>query len=250
MSNGSLDSGARYLIEGFKWLKHPRVRPFVAVPLVVNIIIFASLITWALTGLMAWMESFMAWLPDWLSFLDWILWPLLVLGGLLVSGYLFTMVAILILSPFNALLAEKIEEEITGREVPGLEGFAAALKSFPRSLGRELAKLAYYLPLVLGIAILSFIPPFSLVAPLLWFLLGAWMMSVQYCDYPMDNHQFSFSAVKQRLRRRRMTALGFGGLVSLMSSIPILNFFVVPAAVCGATVFWVRELGQEHHPKG
>jgi len=74
------------------------------------------------------------------------------------------------------------------------------------------------------------------------------MMSVQYCDYPMDNHQFSFAAVKERLRRRRMTALGFGGLVSLMSSIPILNFFVVPAAVCGATVFWVRELGQENHP--
>ncbi len=245
MSDGSLDRGARYLIEGFKWLKHPKVRPFVAVPLIVNTLIFATLLTWGLQRLISWMDAFMSSMPDWLSFLDWILWPLIIVAGLLISGYLFTAVAIILLSPFNALLAEKVEEEMTGKEVEGLEGFAAALKDFPRSLARELAKFAYYLPLLLGVIIISFIPPFSLIAPLLWFLFGAWMMSVQYCDYPMDNHKCSFNQVKERLRRHRMTALGFGGLVSLMSGIPILNFLVVPAAVCGATVFWVRELARE-----
>jgi CysZ protein len=38
--------------------------------------------------------------------------------------------------------------------------------------------------------------------------------------------------------------MGFGGLVALCASIPIVNFFVVPAAVVGATLLWCEELNQ------
>jgi CysZ protein len=92
--------------------------------------------------------------------------------------------------------------------------------------------------------ILIWIPPFTALAPLLWFLLGAWMMAVQYVDYPVDNHQRNFQAVKSVLRGRRLSSLGFGGVVALVSGVPILNFFVVPAAVCGATLFWCEELAE------
>ncbi|MFB3077428.1 MAG: sulfate transporter CysZ, partial [Lysobacterales bacterium] len=181
-------------------------------------------------------------IPDWLSFLRWLIWPVVALTLAIITGYLFTVVAILIASPFNALLAEKAEELIRGKPVAGLEGFAQAIAGFPRAMGRELVKFAYYLPLVLVVFVLSLIPPVTAVAPVLWFLLGAWMMAVQYVDYPMDNHLLSFAEVKQVLRQRRLSSLGFGGLVALVSAIPILNFFVVPAAVCGATLFWCEEL--------
>jgi CysZ protein len=36
--------------------------------------------------------------------------------------------------------------------------------------------------------------------------------------------------------------MGFGGLVALCASVPVVNFFVVPAAVVGATILWVEEL--------
>ena len=72
----------------------------------------------------------------------------------LATGYLFTAVAILIASPFNGLLAEKAEEIITGQEVQGPETIAQAFMIFPRAIGRELVKFAYYLPLLL-IVILS-----------------------------------------------------------------------------------------------
>ncbi len=234
--------GAGCLVRGAKMLRHPRLRPFVIVPLVVNILIFGSLIGWGLTNLIAWVDSWMAWLPDWLSFLEWILWPLIGITMALLTGYLFTAVALLIASPFNALLAEKAEELITGREVQGLEGLGPALMSVPRGIFREIAKLIYYIPMALFILIVSFIPAVNALAPFLWLLLGAWMMSLQFVDYPMDNHQLSFRDVRVAVAERRLSSLGFGGLVAACAGIPIVNFFVVPAAVVGATILYVEEL--------
>lgn len=223
-------------------LSHPKLRPFVLVPLTINVLIFGSLISWGLSNLIDWVNSWMAWLPEWLSFLEWILWPIIGLTVALVTGYLFTAVALLIASPFNALLAEKAEELITGQPVQGLEGLGAALMSVPRGIFRELAKLVYYLPMALMVLIISFIPAVNAIAPLLWLLLGAWMMSLQFVDYPMDNHQFSFKDVRIAVADRRLSSLGFGGMVAALASIPIVNFFVVPAAVVGATILYVEEL--------
>jgi CysZ protein len=234
--------GANCLVRGAKLLRHPKLRPFVIVPLVINILIFGSLITWGLGNLVAWVDGWMAWLPEWLSFLEWILWPLIGIAVALVTGYAFTAVALLIASPFNALLAEKAEELITGEPVAGLEGLGAALMSVPRGIFRELAKLIYYIPMAVFVLIVSFIPAVNAVAPLLWFLLGAWMMSLQFVDYPMDNHQRSFRDVRAAVARERLSSLGFGGLVAACASVPIVNFFVVPAAVVGATILYVEEL--------
>jgi len=234
--------GAGCLVRGGKMLSHPRLRPFVIVPLIVNVVIFGSLISLGLGWLVDRVDSAIAWLPDWLAFLEWILWPLIGIAVALVTGYAFTAVALLIASPFNALLAEKAEELITGRPVAGLEGLGAAIASVPRGIFRELAKIIYYIPMALFVLILSFIPALNAIAPLLWFLLGAWMMSLQFVDYPMDNHQRSFRDVRIAVAERRLSSLGFGGLVAACASIPIVNFFVVPAAVVGATILYVEEL--------
>ena len=234
--------GARCLVRGGELLLHPKLRPFVIVPLIVNVVIFGSLIGWGLSNLVDWMNSLMAWLPGWLSFLEWILWPLVGIATALVTGYLFTGLALLIASPFNALLAEKAEELITGKPVQGLEGLDAALLSVPRGILREISKLLYYVPMALFVLIVSFIPGINIAAPFLWFLLGAWMMSLQFVDYPMDNHQASFREVRMAVADQRLSSLGFGGLVAACAGIPIVNFFVVPAAVAGATILYVEEL--------
>jgi len=243
---GSLSEGIGYFTRGLTLLRHPRLRPFVLIPLLINIVIFGSLITYTVSYVDAVMTSWLNAIPDWLSWLSWLIWPLLVLSLALVTGYLFTAVAILIASPFNGLLAEKAEEIVTGQPVQGPETILQAFMIFPRSIGRELVKFLYYLPLLLIVLVLSWIPPFSMVAPVLWFIFGAWMMAVQYVDYPMDNHMTDFKDLKEVLRERRLSSLGFGGVVALVSGIPVLNFFVVPAAVCGATLFWCEELAREH----
>lgn len=241
---GNIAHGAGYLVRGAKLLKQPTLRNFVFIPLLVNILIFGGLIWYGLSYLDALMEDWLNKIPDWLDFISWIIWPVIGLTVSLVTGYLFTAVALIIASPFNALLAEKAEELVTGKPVDSLEGLGAALMAMPRGILRELSKLLYYLPMAVFVLILSFIPVLSLVAPVLWFLLGAWMMSIQFVDYPMDNHQLSFGDVKEAVRSRRLSSMGFGGVVALCAGIPVINFFVVPAAVVGATLLWCEELNQ------
>ena len=112
------------------------------------------------------MHRLMGWIPSWLSFLEWILWPLVGLAASLFTGYLFTAVAILIASPFNALLAEKAEELITGEQVDSLEGIGAALAAVPRGIMREIRKLLYYLPMFAFVLVLTFIPVINVVSPI------------------------------------------------------------------------------------
>lgn len=241
---GNVAQGADYLVRGAKLLKHPSLRLFVLIPLLVNIVIFGGLIWYGLSYLTDMMEGWLSVIPGWLDFIKWIIWPLVGLTVSLATGYLFTAVALIIASPFNALLAEKAEELVTGKPVDSLEGLGAALAAMPRGILRELSKLLYYVPMAVFVLILTFIPGLNAVAPVLWFLLGAWMMSIQFVDYPMDNHQLSFADVKEAVRSRRLSSMGFGGVVALCTGIPVVNFFVVPAAVVGATLLWCEELDQ------
>jgi CysZ protein len=242
---GDIGRGIRYLRRGAGMLSHPSLRLFVIVPLVINIVIFATLFTVGFGYITVMIDWLMAKLPGWLSFLEWILWPLIVITACLISGYLFTTLALLIASPFNGLLAEKAEELITGKEVDSIEGLGNALMMVPRGILRELVKLLYYLPRAVGVLLLSVIPGINAASPVLWFLLGARMMSITYLDYPMDNHRLGFREVINAARDYRFSSLGFGGAVYLCAGIPVVNLIIVPAAVVGATLLWCEEVGRQ-----
>ena len=83
------------------------------------------------------------------------------------------------------------------------------------------------------------------LAPVLWFLFSAWMMAIQYVDYPFDNHKIDFITMRDALKQRRGKCLSFGALVTLFSAIPVVNLFVMPVAICGATAMWVDHYRQE-----
>ena len=245
--------GAGYLVRGFSMLTEPGLRQFVMVPLLINVLLFSGAI-WLLTAQFGeWINYWMSLIPDWLSFIDWLLWPIFAVLVLVLVYFSFGVVANLIAAPFNGLLAEKVEERCRGA-INSDSGWKAIVALIPRTIGRELAKLAYYLPRVVILLIITLIPGLQLIAPLLWFLFGAWMMAIQYCDYPMDNNKITFARMKQLLKARRFCALSFGALVSVGLMIPVLNLLIMPAAVVGATLYWVEEyaadeMGAEVSPR-
>ncbi|MBL4827851.1 MAG: sulfate transporter CysZ [Spongiibacteraceae bacterium] len=243
---GNLARGLRYLTTGFQLITHPQLRMFVLIPLLINTLVFIVLIGATVGKFFTWIEGIMAWLPDFMSFLRWIIWPMVITLLLTAVMYTFSIIANLIAAPFNGLLAEKTEELLTGNEVSGYETIGQALLSFPKSIAREVSKILYYLPLAIGVLILSFIPLINSAAPVFWFLLGAWMMAIQYCDYPMDNHQRSFSDMKEAVKNQRLTSCGFGACAMVGTMIPIVNLVIMPAAVCGATAYWVEELKHQN----
>ncbi|MEK1838714.1 MAG: EI24 domain-containing protein, partial [Pseudomonas sp.] len=91
-----------------------------------------------------------------------------------------------------------------------------------------------------------FIPVVNIIAAPLWLLFGVWMMAIQYIDYPADNHKLGWNEMLAWLRQKRWQSLGFGGSVYLVLLIPVVNILMMPAAVAGATLFWVRERGAEN----
>ena len=240
--SGNLFTGAGYFLRGLAMTFQPGLRRFVLIPLIANVILF-SLMGWLLYGLIVdFYEAAMLTVPEWLQFLSWIITPLLWLIGGLMTGYLSTFVVLMLTSPFHALLAEKVEEGITGEPVPAMDGIAAALLEVPRALFREIRKVLYYVPMALGVLLLTIIPVLNAFAPLAWFLLGAWMMSLQFVDYPMDNHRLPFRDVRDACAARRLSTIGFGGAVAFFTGIPLINLVVIPAAVIGATILWCEEL--------
>ncbi|MBD9484968.1 sulfate transporter CysZ [Pseudomonas sp. PDM14] len=234
-------SGPQYLGEGLKLVLSPGLRLFVLLPLTVNLLLFIGLIVLAMQQFGGWVDTFMPNLPDWLSFVQYIIWPLFVLVVLLIMFFSFTMLANIIAAPFNGFLAEKVEVVARGRDDFPPFSWAELMAMVPRTIGRELRKLAYFLPRAIPLLILTFIPVLNLVAAPLWILFGVWMMAVQYIDYPCDNNKVSWDDMLAWLREKRWQSLGFGGAVYLALLIPFVNILVMPAAVAGATLFWVRE---------
>lgn len=240
--NGNLATGVNYLAEGMKLLTKPGVRPFVLIPLCINMVLFGGALWWGYQQVIVLNQLLTGWLPEWLGWLSWLLWPIFFLLAMLLIFYGFSIVANLVAAPFNGYLAEKTELLLTGQPLGVENNWKTILMLVPRSIGRELRKMLYYLPLLLLVFVATFIPGINVVAAPLGFLLAAWMMAIQYLDYPIDNHMLSFAQVKQGARYQQLTSLGFGGAVMLGTMIPLLNLVIMPAAVCGATVYWVREV--------
>lgn len=248
MLKGNFFRGLGYLGEGFHLIRQPGLRLFVLLPIAINIVLFAVLFYFMAEGFSALIATAMGWLPDWnwLQSLDWLFWILYGAVILLMLAYGFVIVANLIGSPFYGYLAELTEKHLTGQEVTTEDGWAIIVKDIPRALWREVQKILYYLPRAIGLFIIGLVPVVNLVAAVLWFLFNSWMMALQYVDYPADNHRVSFPALRRTLGGSRLSALGFGLPVALAAMVPLLNLVVVPAAVCGATAFWVRENDSNH----
>lgn len=237
-------SGISYLFKGLSLITEKGIRPFVVIPLLINIGVFSLAIWIANSQFTLLMNQLLGWLPSWLSWVEWLLWPLFALLIFTAIYYVFTLIANLIASPFNALLSERVEQHLNGIPLPPFKGYAAMVKLIGKTIVSEFQKIIYMLKWLLPLIVLSFIPVLNLASPFAWALFGAWMMALQYTDYPMGNHELFIKDELILLRQHRLSALGFGAMVTVMTLIPFINFFAMPAAVAGGTAFWVDKLSK------
>lgn len=139
-------TGPQYLGEGLKLVLRPGLRLFVLLPLTVNLLLFAALIGFAIQEFSGWVDALMPTLPDWLGFLQYLIWPLFVLLVLVLVFFTFTLLANIIAAPFNGFLAEKVEVVVRGTDDFPAFSWGELLAMIPRTMGREMRKLAYFLP--------------------------------------------------------------------------------------------------------
>ena len=237
MSDIHLLSGLEYFVRGVRKMFEPGLRRYVMFPLVLNVLVMATASWWLFSVITDWVQGFIDWLPSFMEWLYWILLPLAIFTLVLSSAYLFSSLLIIIASPLNGLLSEKVEQS-SGIQIPD----EALAKMAIRAIFREFRKVLYYVPRYLLIFALLLVPGVNIIVPVLLFLFGGWMAALQYVDYSFDNHQRAFSYTKTSLSENKLLALSFGITVSLLMTIPVVNWFVMPAAVIGATLMRVERL--------
>ena len=238
--------GASYPFSGLRWLARPRLRRFVIIPLLLNTVLFAGAITWGIRVFEDLLERLVGVLPDWLDWLSWLLWPLFAVTALLLTFYGFTLIANLMGSPFNSLLAERVED--LARPGRNRSNGMPLWKEMMLAPLTELRKLAYFVAWAVPLLLLFVIPGINVASPFVWMAFSAWMLALQYADYPLGNNGLSFRDQRRMLRRRRPLVLGFGAAVLLITLIPVLNFLAMPASVIGATLMWVEQFPERAHP--
>lgn len=243
---GNPVAGANYLLRGFGVLLKPGIRVYVIIPLLINTLLFAAFIGVGVQQFTVFLDWLMPDLPDWLQWLSWLLWLIFAIGAALILFFTFSLLANLVGAPFNSLLAHAVEKQLcvnTQAATAGQpEGFIAG---FIPALLDEVKKIMYFLLWSIPFLLLFVIPVVNLAAPVLWFCFSAWMLALEYADYPLGNHNLNFSQQRTLLRSHIASTMGFGSAVSIATMIPIANFMVMPAAVAGATLYCCEKMNMD-----
>jgi CysZ protein len=235
--------GAGYLLKGFSLMNQQGIRRFAYLPMAINIALFSIAIWLGYSQFDSWLNSLMpTWLPEWLlNGIMWIIMPIFTALVSIIVFFSFSIIANFLASPFNGPLAEAVEKKLTGQAPPTL-AWQQIIKDTPSVLWNELKKIKYFLLWIIPLFILSWIPVVNIAAPVLWFLFSGWMLSLEYHDFPMGNHQLKFPEQRDKLKTQRSLTLGFGLATLAVTMIPIVNFIVIPAAVAGATALYLERI--------
>lgn len=244
-------AGIKYFLRGFSLIKTAGVRRYVVVPLLINITLFIAALWFSISYIDSLVDGLkieagassaegIRWLNTAIEWISWVIIPLFILVFMAVTFYTFTLIANLIGAPFNSLLAEKIEDHLAGVSTASSGNILDTIKDISGSFVSEFRKLFYFVLRAIPLLILFFVPGVNVIAGFLWFLFSAWMLAIEYSDYPMSNHAMRFPDQRQTLQGNKLFALGFGTATTAATMIPIVNFFVMPMAVAGATAMWVE----------
>jgi CysZ protein len=238
-------SGFSYLLKAITLASKPGIKRFVLIPLLINILVFVI----ALAVGMHYFSIFMTdmldfsglweWVQNLLSFIKPLLWVVFFSAYLMLIFFGFSILANIIAAPFNSLLAEATEKYLSGNVLNENTNMMQLLKDMIPLILMEVKKIIYFVIRAIPLLILFVIPFTAPIAPILWFLFSAWMMSLQYMDYPMGNHQIDFNTQQKVQKQKRFFSLGYGTGVLIATMIPVINFLIIPLAVISATQIWV-----------
>ena len=243
MSKNNPFSGASYFLRGARMLNQTGIRQFVIVPLLINISLFITLTYFVFGYANDALDTMIASFPQWLQWLDWLIYLILSAAMILFTFFTFTIIANFISAPFNSYLSEAVICKVSGRE-PLETDWADLFTSIGPSIKEEIVKFTYTITRSIPFLLLLLIPGVNFIASVVWLVFSAWMLALQYTDYPFANHQIRFKEQREKLKERRWLGLGFGGAVMLGTMIPIVNLFVVPSAVVGASLLFAENYPQ------
>jgi len=237
-------AGVTYFIKGLGLVFSPGIKRYVVIPLLINTCLFSAAIWLGFSYVGGWIDSLMPSLPEWLSFLDWlisgVLYLLFGIICILVVFFTFSMLANVIAAPFNDLLCTAVAKKLGGKNAFQNFDQKPLLLTIVPAMTHEIRKLVYFVLWSIPFLFLLVIPVVNIVGAVAWFLFSAWMLNYEYMEYPMSQDDLDFDQQKAQLKSRKFLSLSYGSIVSAATLVPIVNFLVMPVAVAGATAIWLE----------
>jgi len=225
---------AGFLYRGIKLLTNPKLRLFILIPVLINIVLYSIAMALGYYYVDKLIAQF---IPVSLHWLSWILWPLFFISFFVVGFFTFTVLANLIASPFYGILSAKTLSIISGKaqivEQPVLKVVAAELK-----------RVLYIVTRMLPLLVLFFIPVVNIIASFVLSVFGAWCLAMEFMAYPLENEGLLFVDQKRLIKTVWLGALSFGAVTMIGLTLPLLNIIIGPAAVIGSTLY-VYELREK-----
>ena len=231
----------------FRALSHLGARPkwwfLIAIPLVINLVLFVVAITWGFTVfadmLRGWLAGHEAWYWAVLRFLIQFFFGLAVL---ILVYFVFTPLALLIAAPFNDRLGE-LTERALGIELP----------PDPRSLVHSISGEALFavvaeakrLGVVVGVFVvllpLHLVPVVgSILYAVAGVYFGARFASMEFMGYAADRRHLGFSEKWAMTRAHHSMCMGYGLVTLGLLAVPFVNVFAVPLSAVAGTMLFSR----------
>ena len=222
-------------------LAHQRgLRRYAVLPFLANVLAFILLFAILLAAFSALNVS--AWAPDWLGwFGEWFLrivkWGVLLALYVVVLVFGFTPIGLVLVSPINDLLSERVEHVVCGRggepELPWRMWLKITLYSLRDSASVALRQILFTI-LTLPFLLIPVVGP----VPLL--VVGAYYEGMGFYDVPLARHLLRPAHRRVGLKGRWWERLGLGAAMVLLLAIPGAGLFALPLGVTAATILYTE----------
>ncbi len=218
-------------------LKNPSLYKYVAIPFIINVIVFSAAIYWGLdlfTNLTGqYFSAHGAWYWQILAAVVKLFAGLITL---VVVFFVFTVVGNLIAAPFNDVLSERTEQLLTGNLIIEPFSLTQIAKDFWRVMFDEVRKISIFILLMLVALLFNFLPGVgSLIYAVLSVVLTLYFLVIEYTGYVFGRKHLCFKDQRKFIAQNRLGALGFSVAVMCMLFIPFVQFLTIPIAVVAAT---------------
>jgi CysZ protein len=184
------------------------------------------------TGVKGWLDRMQ---DSWVSFLFIVGQVIFRLVLLLFYFSLFKFLFLIIGSPVFAYLSEKTESIMEGKEYPF--SMRQLMKDIWRAIKIALRNLLWQTVYVVSILILSFIPLFGWVAPLVALLVECYYFGFSMLDYSSERNKLSAAQSIDFIGRHKGLAIGNGLVFYLLHLVPVAGWLFAPSySVIAATI--------------
>jgi CysZ protein len=255
LSGFGLLTGATYPFRVLAVFKRtPRLWGYVAIPILVNFIVGVVLYTgllffgwdsvaYLMGSLTHWVDSLITNLPRWLGILDyliigvgWLLRLLLVVGLLLLTGFVLVQFGVLLGAPWYGQLSEQLEELRTG-QLHIVE--VGIVRDIGRAILFELKKLVLVVGVGIGLLLLNLVPGIgTLAATVGGFALATTVVCLDFMDAPLERRRLRFREKLRVVFRSLPASASFSWVCLALVSVPPLNLLTIPLCVASGTLFF------------